>query len=79
MRWRIGCGIVFAVRGIRRFESVLVERVDGECGGGHTEGFLNCIVYGSGLRAGELVKVRVTDAENGNLLAVPVADEGEGS
>lgn len=44
-----------------------------------TEGFLNCIVYGSGLRAGELVKVRVTDAENGNLLAVPVADEGEGS
>ena len=64
---------------IGRLESVLVERVDGECGGGHTEGFLNCIVYGSGLRAGELVKVRVTDAENGNLLAVPVADEGEGS
>ena len=25
------------------------------------------------------IKVRVTDAENGNLLAVPVADEGEGS
>ncbi|MFR5864634.1 MAG: radical SAM protein [Acutalibacteraceae bacterium] len=51
-------------------ETVLLERTDGDCGSGHTAGFLECVVRGAGLRVGELTAVRVTGVENGVLLAV---------
>ena len=51
-------------------ETVLLERTDGDCGSGHTAGFLECVVRGAGLRAGELTAVRVTGVENGVLFAV---------
>ena len=51
-------------------ETVLLERTDGDCGSGHTAGFLECVVRGAGLRVGELSAVRVTGVENGILLAV---------
>lgn len=51
-------------------ETVLLERTDGDCGSGHTAGFLECVVRGAGLRVGELTAVRVTGVENGILLAV---------
>ena len=49
---------------------MLLERTDGDCGSGHTAGFLECVERGAGLRLGELTAVRVTGVENGVLLAV---------